>query len=315
LPRENKKSSSKKGGSVNLAGISAADADIPAANVKNIIVDEIVLATDYSEASLAAVPFVRAVASRFNADVHVVNVVDSGLFPQLPLAEREKALHESQQVMRGFLESCQACGPRWKPLVEGGDPAEVLLRIGKELAADLLVLGTSGRRGFERFVLGSVAEEIFRLVPCPVLTIGPNTRGKIPQEVRLENILFATDLTSSSLQALPCALNLARLYHAPMTVLHVVHSAAEVGKAKLRLKKLVPQESLGELETALEPKVETGAPAKAILRTATAMNSDLIVLGVRHGGSWDRLATHAPGPIAYNVIAQASCPVLTLRAI
>jgi nucleotide-binding universal stress UspA family protein len=277
-----------------------------------IAVKKIILATDFSEVSLAAVPYVRAVAAHYDAEVYVVHVVGSGVFLLLPQPEQEMALHEAERMMRGFLQSASARGPRWKNLIQGGEPSEVLRQLGKKLDIDLLVLGTNGRRGLHRFVLGSVAEEIFRWVPCPVLTIGPKVKRAIPQEVRLSHVLFATDLALSSVEALPCALRLAEEYAAPLTLLHVVKTKQQRGEAEKRLEALISQE--GNSERMPELLVETGSPARTILNTAASKQSDLIVLGVRSGGTWDRLATHAPGPVAYNVVAQAPCPVLTLRS-
>jgi nucleotide-binding universal stress UspA family protein len=278
----------------------------------SISVKKILLATDFSEASRAALPYVRAIASHYKSEVYVVHVVGSGVFSLLPLREQEKALHEAEQGMRGFLQSGLGSSPRWKHFVKGGEASDVLYEFGKELDIDLLVLGTNGRRGLKRFVLGSVAEEIFRRVPCPVLTVGPKARRKMPQEVRLRHILFATDLAPSSLEALPCAIQLAKEYKAPLTVLHVAKTKKRGREVEVQLAALIPPKRKLQLKHDL--LVLMGSPVSTILRTAGNKPSDLIVLGVRSGGTWDRAATHAPGPVAYNVIAQAPCPVLTLRS-
>jgi nucleotide-binding universal stress UspA family protein len=277
-----------------------------------ISIRKILLATDFSEASVGALPYARAVAAHHDSEVYVVNVAGSGIFPVLAAKDQERILAESQLMMRPFLQSALAEGPRWKSLIKGGDAAQVIGELARELKVDLLVLGTNGRRGLKRFVLGSVAEEIFRVVPCPVLTIGPKARRQVPQETRLSNVLFATDMTATSLDALPLASQLAQTYSTTLTVLHVVRVNKDIESAQSRLAAMLQEVPLGAVQ--VEPLVRAGAPAETILNVAAEKKTELIVLGVRHGGSWDRAATHAPGPVAYDVVAQASCPVLTLRS-
>ena len=273
--------------------------------MKNILV-----ATDFSDASRLSLRYAQALAAHYHSDVYIVNVTGSGLFPFLPPEQRENAIREAGAKMRDFLAGSKS-SPAWKQIVRGGEPSDVLYETARELQADLLVLGTTGRRGLKRFVLGSVAEEIFRAVPCPVLTVGPKAAGR-DARTPMRRILFATDLAPSSLQALPYAMRLAHEHQAALVLMHTAPTAQAAAAAKAQMEELAAGQEHSDVRATI--LVETGPPAATILHAAASTDSDLIVLGIRSGGSWSRVATHAPGPVAYEVIAQAVCPVLTLRS-
>lgn len=275
-----------------------------------ISVKNILLAIDFSEATLATFPYVESVAAHYGSNIHAMHVAGSGVFPLLPLPKQDRVIGEAKEKMQTFLSSSESAS-RFKQIVRGGEPSDILYQYGKELRIDLLVLGTNGHRGLRRCVLGSVAEEIFRSVPCPALTVGPKARGGNTQ-APVRRILFATDFAPPSLEALPCAIRLAQELRAILTLLHVTRTKQEREKAKAQMEKLVAKESRPDVK--LDWIVQTGSPAATILKTAKMNKLDLIVMGVRSGGTWSRAATHAPGPVAYNVIAQSPCPVLTLRS-
>jgi nucleotide-binding universal stress UspA family protein len=90
----------------------------------------------------------------------------------------------------------------------------------QEKKIDLIVMGTRGRSGVGKFLLGSSAEEVFRQAPCPVLTVGPHSPAKAPHE--FTRIVFATDFSPESVAALPYAVSLAQECQAHLTLLHVV---------------------------------------------------------------------------------------------
>ena len=102
-----------------------------------------------------------------------------------------------------------------------GDTSDVLFRLVQDNQIDLLVLGTHGRTGLPKLLMGSVAEKIFRQSPIPVLTIGPH----VPRErsaKKFSRFVFATDLSDESLAALPHAMAFVQDHNAHLTVLHVL---------------------------------------------------------------------------------------------
>ncbi len=187
-------------------------------------------------------------------------------------------------------------------------------------AIDLIVVGTHGRTGADKLLMGSVAEEIFRRSPVPVLTIGPNVRGDVHNGARFHRVLFATDLDAgvAGWRAIR------RLFGARESVPSGVTAGDAAspsitadenggnfgGEAMHRLYEIVPDDA--KLEFPAEVAVEYGEPAERIVKVAKQRGADLIVLGVRktaHIGA----ATHLERAIAHKVVAHAPCPVLTVR--
>ncbi len=195
---------------------------------------------------------------------------------------------------------------------------------------DLLVVGTHGRTGVEKLVLGSKAEEILRLAPCPVLTVGPKIAGRAkltaiegegkdltPVEISVGQIVYATDFSPESLAAATFATSLAQEFQSKLTLLHVIekrkdkdHQTGPIDLALQRLEKLVPEEA--SLWCSPTPTVQIGPPADCILQEALDTRADLIVLGVRAAPGNLGAATHLPWATAHKVIAHAHCPVLTI---
>ncbi|MGE0444411.1 MAG: universal stress protein [Vicinamibacterales bacterium] len=204
-----------------------------------------------------------------------------------------------------------------------GVPALVIVEQARLLDADLIVLGTHGRRGFERFMLGSVAERVLRKASCPVLTVPartPDAVGRGP--VVFNQILCGVDFSPASAQALTYAASLARWSEARLTAMHVVEArplyepsalgasafqnfeAEAVEAATGRLRDLVPR------DVAVTEVIEVGKPYRALLDRCAADGSDLIVIGV-HSGVSDRLGFF--GSTTNHIVREATCPVLSLR--
>ena len=195
---------------------------------------------------------------------------------------------------------------------------------------DLLVVGTHGRTGVEKLVLGSEAERILRQAPCPVLTVGPKIAGRAkltaiegegkdltPVEISVRQIVYATDFSPESLAAAPFATSLAQEFQAKLTLLNVIEKYTDMDRrpgpidlALQRLEKLVPQEA--SLWCSTQPSVHFGPPAECILQEAQDSRADLIVLGVRAAAGHLGAATHLPWATAHKVISQAHCPVLAI---
>ncbi len=190
-----------------------------------------------------------------------------------------------------------------------------------EFGIDLIVLGTHGRTGFQKLLLGSVAEEIFRRSHVPVLTIGPWARKGLHKGGKFHRVLFATDFTRESLSAARYAVSMAQENQARLILVHVIRkpnealgeSVAEeaVVNAMGQLYELVPADA--ELWCRPEAVVRYGSPAQQILETAKEHGADLIVLGVRNSAANLSAATHLEKTTAHKIVAHAMCPVLTVR--
>ena len=185
----------------------------------------------------------------------------------------------------------------------------------------MLVIGTRGRVGIEKALLGSVAEQILHQTVCPVITVGPeNTITNGSHSFEIDRILFATDFSSGSRAAAPYAISLAQENEAELDLLHVV-TKQEAGDLRHvgdlatdwihRLEQIVPHDA--GLWCRPEYLVQIGDAAERILEIARLRHAQLIVLGAKCVLDYSSACTHIPWSTAHKVIAHANCPVLTVR--
>lgn len=274
--------------------------------------------TDFSAASKASLPHAAAIARQYESKVYLAHVVVPNPYPMVS-PEAAPYMRELRQGtstrLSALAESAELTGIPHETVLGHGEVAEELNKMVKEHEIDLLVLATHGRRGLRRFLLGSVAEEVWRTITCPVLTVGPHVLEHPVQEIALHNILYPTDLSDESFAAAPFALSFALEYESRLTVLHVVPAAVRLSAKLLtrafrdELQTIFPSETVPWCEP--DCIVESGDAAETILRIARERKADLIVLGVR---SPEELARQHLGNVAYPVVAGADCPVLTVRA-
>ena len=300
-----------------------------------VAIKNVLFATDFSDVSEAALPYVTALSLRYGSTVHVVHVLpDVGLLrPGAPDPAMFGAIYE--EVHSGAQEKIQQLAKRLKGFphktyVRHGEVIDVVKRIVEEQQIDLLVLGTHGRTGLGKLLMGSVAEQIFRQANCPVLTVGPGVpvTQKVresrhdhelpPVQVKFGNILYATDFKPDAEEGSSYALSLAREFNAHLTLLHVIEDFGEqlhdrpgpIETALEKLEELLPDRE--GLRYAPEFVAEYGLPADQILQTANEYEAELIILGVRPTSSGGA-ATHFGRSVAHKVVAGANCPVLTIR--
>jgi nucleotide-binding universal stress UspA family protein len=279
--------------------------------------ENILFPTDFTGASDAALPFALAIARWYGAKLIVAHAVPPPVPLTIPLEpiplEMDAQWQEAQGLVDRRVHSDRLQGTRNAVVLEQGRIWSVLSDVIRRHSVDLIVLGTHGRHGLKKLVLGSSAEEIFRHAPCPVLTVGPEVSA-VPGDLRLKHILFATDFSTGSLHALPYALSLAEENEAELTLLHSIplvplhHQETVRDGAIRRLQSLVPSDAADWCEP--QPMVRFELPVEAILRQAEDDHTDLIVMGVRQHA---QLAADLPWGTAYEVVCRAACPVLTIR--
>jgi nucleotide-binding universal stress UspA family protein len=275
----------------------------------------ILLGTDLSPASERALYLALNIARHYESKLNTVHVVPPDICPFRPPSEWPNMAREEEQTRnegRRHLEDAlsDVCH---EILFERGDVWPTLSRLIRDNGVDLLVVGTHGRTGMVKAVLGSVAEQVFRQAPCDVLTVGQGIPSEAKHAADLKRILYATDFSFESLVAVPYALTLTRAYEAQLILLHVVEQAQtnHISTALQTLRDLVP---LGSVLTS-KPKclVEHGKPADTILKVSATEDAHVIVLGVRRVEGPVISATNLIRPTAYKIVAQAACPVLTVR--
>ncbi|MGA3089600.1 MAG: universal stress protein [Terriglobales bacterium] len=292
-----------------------------------VTLKNVLFATDFSPCSNAALPYVLAVTRRYGACLYAAHVVPS--MSEMLLMSPESwpaAIEAEEETVRAHLDKLekQFEGIPHQLLTPRGKAAGALTQIIEDRDIDLLVLGTHGRSGLGKLVLGSVAEEIFRRAACPVLSIGPHVSSTPDTEIRFQHIVFPTDFSEESLAALPRALSLAEQDQAQLTLVHVVaHPAAGIAhldevKSSLlhRLQEMVPlpAEAGCQIECRLEFGRQFAPPSDRILEIASGQSADLIFLGVRPVHGKLGLSTHLASTTA-QILTQAACPVLTVRGV
>ncbi len=190
---------------------------------------------------------------------------------------------------------------------------------------DLIVLGTHGRRGVRRLLLGSVAEEVVQLAQCPVLTTHAQEAPALGDEDT--SILVPVDFSVHAQEALQQAKAMAALYDARLDLLHVIEERMQpafYNAGAVSVYDLVPnldEEVLDQLKRFYEESGATGAPvrfrvvpgraANEIARYAEEAGSALIVLSTHGLTGIEHLLI---GSISEKVVRLAPCPVLTVKA-
>jgi len=284
----------------------------------------VLVAVDFSEASRVALRYAGSLASRLGAPLTALHVFPLPAsyqpfptFPEPPRLDPEQVQDLTQRV-RAFV-SAGGAQEDTEVAVADGDPAEEILAQAARLEADLVVVGTHGRRGFERWSLGSVTDRVVRRADRPVLAVPAQ-----PSPPDLARVLCALDLADASAEVLRFAGRFAEALQARLLVLHVAEGRhwyepwpisgvdteavrrAVSDAAQARAAELVAREIPAGL--AVEVNVAFGRPEREIERAADA--AELVVLGVpsRHGV--DRLFF---GSTAQHVLRAAIRPVLLLR--
>ena len=304
-------------------------------NSVDIQLNSVLLANDFSPASAKALPHALAVARHYGAKVYLAHVVSAlGLTLAGPDALSEAAdlaMRDSRQLQQTLVANGALNGLRHEVIVREGDIPEELGKAIEREKVDVVVLGTHSRRGLEKLLLGSVAEQIFRQASCLVLTVGPSSPDSPPIEkpAGLGPMLFATDFSRTSLFALPYAISFANRHKTKLVLLNVIpevplsstfgwHTPEDVARLQkadreTALQKLRDLVSTAHLLSRPEFVVESGEPTDVILRTAKKIGVDTIVLGLNRASSLG-IGSHAPWGTAYAVVCGASCPVLTVRS-
>lgn len=285
-----------------------------------ITLKNILFATDFSAASDAAAPIATQIARRYGAKIYGVHVNAADAYvaaaPEAWAAMAEAAERAAKEAAGRLNDQLQ--GVEHEVVIGEGKIWEVMSDLIEKKEIDLVVLGTRGRKGFGKTLLGSVAEQILRQSPCPVLTVGPHVNLWSEEYAKMREILYATDLATDFPVAAPYAVSLAQENQAHLVLLHVIEdskagdlvdSPEVVNLKERKLRQLVTQQA--GLWCDPDYIVEQGPVAEKILDVAKRRHTDLIVLGARPAKG---LATHLNIGTVHKVVSQATCPVLTVRS-
>lgn len=284
---------------------------------------------DFSEFSERAYHHALSLAEHYRAKLVALHVVELWRHPSASFAasgtlyeEFCKALRETgEEQLQQFAKSHTHDEIQPELVVHEGSAPDSILSFAQAQKVDLIVMGTHGRRGFDRLMLGSVTDRVMRMASCPVLAVrnpphDSMAAGKESDYVHhLSRILFCADFSKNSERALNYALSGTAEYGAELTMLHVLEEVPSLAKteealaaATEQLNKLIPPEVRKTLK--IKTAVRIGKPYREIIQFALEEQTDLVAMGVRGRGALDRAVF---GSTTYRVMQLGPCPVFAVH--
>jgi nucleotide-binding universal stress UspA family protein len=279
--------------------------------------------TDFSTGAGRAFPHAAAMAAWHEAELHVLNVKEEE-------TEADASFPVSQETLTDLL-TAEGDPPQHVDLdaltlvqeqQEHASPAQSIVTYAENHDVDLVVAGTPGRRGLQRLLIGSVAEEVLRTAPCPVLTV--RDKQDVAPAWSVRNVLVPIDFSDAALDALRHAKELALTYGAQITLLHAVEevvypSAYGVEPANLPGPQVIDrvEQNLAELvrtevgyeHVVIEAKV--GYAPSIILDYAGANEVDLVVIATHGRTGLERMLL---GSVAERIVRRSSAPVFVVKS-
>ena len=284
-------------------------------------INNVLFATDFSAAAEAPFSYATAIADRYQSKLYVAHIINIESFDLLePGTARgviKKAHDEAQRKITQLISPLGLPRHRYQIVVAEGAVSEALVDIIEQNRIDLAIIGTHGRRAFKKLLMGSVAEEVFRMAPCPVLTVGPKS-APTPVYRELRHILYTVEFAPDKSKAAGYAVSLAERYSAGLTVLNVredmpaASSRTEEFPPAFRrwINDHVPEHS--DLRNRIRFERGFGPASDSILDFAAKEGVDLIVMSVRKLDPFIA-ARHPRSGTSHEVISHSPCPVLTIR--
>ena len=287
---------------------------------------------DFSEFSISAYRHALSLAGHYRARLVAQHIVELSRYPYAEYgasggdyAQFSRALREGgKEQLEEFVKNHTLDNIQPELVVHQGVAPDCILSFAQARNADVIVMGTHGRRGYDRLVLGSVTNRVMRRATCPVLAIcrPPHESGAADVAAdkgwghvhHLTRILFCTDFSKNSERALTYAISATEEYDAELTLLHVLEDVPSPAKteeaiatATEQLDKLIPPGARKTLK--IKTAVRIGKPYQQIVQLALEAHIDLVAMGVRGRGALD-LAVF--GSTTYRVLQLGPCPVLAV---
>ena len=283
---------------------------------------KILVATDFSPASQAALPHAFSLAGHYGSKLYLAHVISLEHEDFPPAEERatklEQAREFTERELKRLLGAARQKGISCQPLIGEGTIWNVLSEMIHKNGIDLVIVGTHGRRGLKKLRLGSVAEEVLRMAPCPVLTVGPKISETFSADIQLAHVLYAIDFAPDTSHAAAYAVSLAEEFRAKLTFIKILEKTVASPELKAQIQEPVSKWMDDHVPAASALRERTsfelgfGRAAEGILKFASDRGVDLIVMSVRRLDPV--IAAHLPETdTAYEVVCTAHCPVLTVR--
>ncbi|MFP8953769.1 universal stress protein [Natrialbaceae archaeon A-arb3/5] len=292
--------------------------------------DTLLIPTDGSDPAEAAARRGFDLAEQFGADVHVLSVADSSIatgtgYSGDSASIRSRLRRKADARSRSLTERASDRGLDATAAVREGIPAKEIVSYANDQGVDAIVIGTTGRSGLTRAIVGSVADKVVRTATVPVVTITPDAAKEPPTEPTVESILCPTDGSELTATATHHSLTAADQLEATVHFLSVVDSDLEerLGtlidddtnlssdlheQAETYLESLATRGRDSDLEVVTATR--DGDPAEEIIEYVNAEGINLIAMGTAGRGGFERALV---GSVTDRIIRTASVPVLTVR--
>lgn len=276
-------------------------------------VDRLLVPIDGSDCANNAVDYAIALADRFDATVTLLTVVDERRLENPKYAGHER--DAATALVTEAAERLQEAGVAVETAVRVGQPAEEIVSETDELSADLVVMGTHGRSGVERLLIGSVADGVIRRSSVPVLAVPPDATT-----VAFENVLVATDGGRVATRAVGLGSVVAHAFDGRLHAISVVEpTGLGVDVRSAELYDVLSDRAEGALEAVesrataagidITTAIEYGQPANRVSAYSQDHDVDLVVLGTHGRSGLDRLLL---GSVAEKTLRLSAVPVLVV---
>jgi nucleotide-binding universal stress UspA family protein len=298
-------------------------------------IKSLLVPVDFSDSSRAALDQATALAEKLGATVHLLHAweMPEALPPGQPESATEAELTTTlEKVAHSGLDAFVSHARSRNVSItsataERGVPWRAIVQAAEKAPHDLIVMGTHGRKGFARALLGSVTERVVRYAPCPVLSVGPPKSAARP----VQRILVPVDYSTGSAHALARAADFASALGAELDVVHVwdrpnfvpTETMVESGQGQRRsLGELIRENAEHEMKEFLEAsragqpgplpshRLLSGEPASTLLAELERGAHDLVIVGT-HGRTG--LKHLLLGSVAEKLVRYSPVPVLTVR--
>ncbi|WP_144900991.1 universal stress protein [Halobellus captivus] len=279
-------------------------------NPPGVDLDRVLVPIDGSDGASAALDHAISIAAATDAEILLLAVVDP--YGLSTVTERKEVEAELEDLVTDAAARVQDAGVDVSTAVEAGFPHEEILHVVEDHAVDLIAMGTHGRRGLGRFVLGSVAEKVVRLSPVPVLTVRTEATGQRPYR----DIVIPTDGSDAAAPAERWGVDLAEEFGAELHALSVVPEGpvrssetvdAYEEMARAALDRVAARGASFAVD--VSETIEYGVPHRVIVDRCKDTDADLVVLGTHGRTGVERFVL---GSVAEKVVRLSETPVLVV---
>jgi nucleotide-binding universal stress UspA family protein len=270
-------------------------------------IENVLVPVDFSPPSRLALDHAIVFARKCHARLTLLNVIEA-FWDVMYVSKSEIAAIETQhrdqtsRMLSALMSPADLNHGNFGILIKAGMIGDQILSTIQEEHIDAVVMGTHGRGLLGRLLIGSVTQQILRRAAVPVMTV-----CRVTRPLRLDRVLFATDLSNASSQAFQHAVNLVDDLGSSLTVLHVLEARSRIEDAREQLSRMVSQVLDDKIK--IEQLLREGNRVEVILSAAEETTAGVIIVALENKGLFERLA---PGSVPERLIRESHLPVYSI---